>query len=190
MFLRLSWFKPKRTYQHFVKHSLKLGREIFCLKSCYSLDCNGAKIVTYGEPCVTARRLPFQIQGPKPCSKEEKAPVSLNFKVVTDTYTQPRHIEYPISVDMPTTTSSPSGKLSMEDTLRGEVYAYNTYVPPAVNPSLPSKNYNFQVENPITTNDVTSDDECETKVKRLKGLQSRIDRILVPACEVSSLSCS
>lgn len=79
--------------------------------------------------------------------------MSLNFKVVTDTYTQPRHIEYPISVDMPTTTSSPSGKLSMEDTLRGEVYAYNTYVPPAVNPSLPSKNYNFQVENPITTNE-------------------------------------
>ena len=164
---------------------------LFCsLKSCYSLDCNGAKIVTYGEPCVKTCRLPFQIQGPKSCSKEEKAPVSLNFKVVTDMYTQPRHIEYPISVDMPTTTSSPSEKLSMEDTLRGEVYAYNTYVPPAGNPSLPSKNYNFQVENPITTDDVTSDDECETTVKRLKGLQSRIDRILVPACEVSSLSCS
>lgn len=67
-------------------------------------------------------------------------------------YTQPRHIEYPISVDMPITTSSPSENLSMEDTLRGKVYAYNTYVP-AVNPSLPSKNYNFQVENPITTNE-------------------------------------
>lgn len=32
------------------------------LENCYSLDYNGAKIVTYGEPCVTSRRLPFQIE--------------------------------------------------------------------------------------------------------------------------------
>ncbi|XP_026295090.1 uncharacterized protein LOC724555 [Apis mellifera] len=165
---------------------------VCALESCYSLDYNGAKIVTYGEPCVTSRRLPFQIEGPKSPQKEEKIPVSLNFKMIPDTYIQPHRIEYPISLDIPCSTSSPSEKKYVEDTLRGKVYAYNTYIPPVNSPPSPSvKNYNFKIENvPITTKN-NYNSECEMKqVQRLKGLQSRIDRILVPACEVSSLPLS
>lgn len=78
--------------------------------------------------------------------------MSLNFKMISDTYIQPRRIEYPISLDIPCSTPSPSEKKYVEDTLRGKVYAYNTYVPPVNSPPSPSmKNYNFKIENvPIT----------------------------------------
>lgn len=78
--------------------------------------------------------------------------MSLNFKMIPNTYIQPRRIEYPVSLDIPCSTPSPLEKKCVEDTLRGKVYAYNTYVPPVNSP--PSlKNYNFGIENvPITTN--------------------------------------
>lgn len=65
-------------------------------------------------------------------------------------YVQPRRTEYPISLDIPCTTSTPSEKLLIDDSLRGKVYAYNTYVPRAFN-SIPSaKNYNFDIDVPST----------------------------------------
>ncbi|CAL7937104.1 unnamed protein product [Xylocopa violacea] len=159
------------------------------LESCYCHNYNNVKIVTYGDPCVTTRRFPFQIEGPKPPAIEEKIPVSLNIKVVPNVYVQPRRMEYPLSIEMPCTTSSPSEKLINEDTLRGKVYEYNTYVPSVTNPPAPSRNYNFMIDVPVTTKTTTS--ECETKqVQPLKGLQSRIDRVLIPACEISSLPSS
>ncbi|OAD57630.1 hypothetical protein WN48_01604 [Eufriesea mexicana] len=102
-------------------------------------------------------------------------------------YVQPRRTEYPISLDIPCTTSTPSEKLSIDDTLRGKVYTYNTYTPYDFNSASSSKNYNFGIDVPSITKDSIT--ECETKrIERLKGLKSRIDRILVPACDVPSRS--
>ncbi|CAK9819755.1 hypothetical protein ANTPLA_LOCUS10364 [Anthophora plagiata] len=159
------------------------------LKSCYSFDYKGARIVTYGEPCVTTRSLPFEIEGPRPLPKEEKIPLSMNFKIVSDMYVQPRRVEYPIAIEMPHSATSQSEEVTMkDDTLRGKVYAYNTYVPPAtVDHPLPSKMYNYAVDVPVRIQEITYGSERQ-QVQRLKGLKSRIDRILVPACEVASES--
>ncbi|XP_076760971.1 uncharacterized protein LOC143429319 [Xylocopa sonorina] len=173
-----------------VANSILITVCLICiLESCYCHNYNDVKIVTYGDPCVTTRRFPFQIEGPKPPAIEEKIPVSLNIKVVPNVYVQSRRKEYPLSIEIPCTTSSPLEKIIEEDTLRGKVYEYNTYVPSAANPPTPPRNYNFMVDVPITTKATTC--ECGTKqVQPLKGLQSRIDRVLIPACEVSSLSSS
>ncbi|XP_017796415.1 PREDICTED: uncharacterized protein LOC108577734 [Habropoda laboriosa] len=164
---------------------------ICILKSCYSLsfDYKGARIVTYGEPCATTRRLPFDIEGPKPPPKEEKIPVSMNFKIVSDMYVQPRRVEYPIAIEMPCPTSLQSEKIVMEDTLRGRAYAYNTYIPPPANLPSPLKSYNYDVEVPMKMQHITHGCKMH-QIQRLEGLRSKIDRVLVPACEVSSSASS
>ncbi|XP_029032063.1 uncharacterized protein LOC114870939 [Osmia bicornis bicornis] len=150
-------------------------------------NCNCIKdrveIVTYGEPCVETRQLPIKIEGPKPPRQEEKIPVSLNFKVISDMFVEPRRIEYPIEIDTSCSTRSQSERTIMTDLLRGKTYTYNTYVPPASYEQPEQKIYNYDVEVPISIKE-NMDEYQEKRVQRLKGLTSRIDRILVPACEV------
>ena len=158
------------------------------LESCYSYVYDKAKIVTYGEPCVEPRQLPIKIEGPKPLTEEVKVPVSMDFRVVSDMYVQPpQHVEYPIAIQVPYVTETLSELTVAEDPLRGKSYAYNSYVPPVANPPVP-KNYDFAVDIPVTTKQITSERSEEIYVPRLKGLVSRVDRILVPACKESSPS--
>ncbi|XP_078047704.1 uncharacterized protein LOC144475565 [Augochlora pura] len=165
-----------------------------CFRHCHSLVYDRPKIVTYGEPCVASRQLqlPVTIEGPKPPVEDQKIPLSLDLKVVSDMYAQPRsrRIEYPIAVDIPylkTTTLSKEEIIQNEDTLRGKTYAYDTYLPPVGDTVsfLPSKKYNFQVNVPVSIKEITSNPSAPKYVERLKGLTTRVDRVLLPACEVS-----
>ena len=157
------------------------------LESCCSYVLDKVKIVTYGEPCDEPRQLPIKIEGPKPPTEEVKVPVSPDFRVVSDMYVQPpRHVEYPIAIQVPCATESLSKLIATEDPLRGKSYAYNSYVPPAANPPPLPNNYDFAVDIPVTTKQITCERSEERHVPRLKGLASRVDRILVPACRQSS----
>ncbi|XP_026668952.1 uncharacterized protein LOC113464259 [Ceratina calcarata] len=172
--------------------------EIYCLPIDEGCNCNGAEIVTYGEPCVTLHKYPFQIEGPKVVQAEEtvqiNVPAPMQFiKIVPNTYVantyQPRRVEYPMTVETPRVISKSAENIVIENTGHKKVYEYTVQVPSAVNPPPPSRNYNYEIEAPVPTKDVTV--ECETREtipQRLTGLESRIDRVLVPACEVPSLS--
>ncbi|XP_033341998.2 uncharacterized protein LOC117229554 [Megalopta genalis] len=164
-----------------------------CLRRCRSLVFDGPKIVTYGEPCVgPSRQLPIRIEGPKPPVEEQKVPLSLNLKIVSDMCSMPRslRLEYPIVIQAPcpTTTTEWSRREEMlnKDTLRGKTYAYNTYLPPVGDtvPFAPLKKYNFLIMVPVPVKENTSSPPTAKHVQRLKGLTTRIDRILVPACQV------
>ncbi|KZC12540.1 PREDICTED: uncharacterized protein LOC107190703 [Dufourea novaeangliae] len=159
-------------------------------RCCYSYVYDRPKVVTYGEPCIASRQFPIRIEGPKPAMPEQKIPLSLDFRVVSEMYVEPRRrVEYPIAIDAPCpTTSSPSERIIVDDDvlrLRGKTYAYSTYVPPAEDTPTPSKYYNFSVNIPITSKEITSEQPTERYVQRLRGLATRVDRVLVPACEVS-----
>ncbi|XP_076237078.1 uncharacterized protein LOC143180914 [Calliopsis andreniformis] len=160
------------------------------LRRCYSSIHDRAEVVTYGEPCVTSRQLPIRIEGQRAFVREEKIPVSLNFRAISDMYTvPPRHVEYPITILTPRityTAASLSEQNNQEDPLRGKFYTYNTYVLPAVHLSALTKNYNFAVDVPISSQQIVTEQLEEKCVPRLKGLTSRVDRILVPACQISS----
>ncbi|XP_076620367.1 uncharacterized protein LOC143341365 [Colletes latitarsis] len=161
----------------------------FCLvsnfKNCYSHEYDRAKIVTYGDPCIVSRQLPIKIEGPKPPAKEEKIPISLDFRIVSDMYVKPHRVEYPIAIDVPQTTPSPSEKSIANYTSEKTSYVYNTYVPQTANIQVPPKNYNFAVQVPVQIKHVDPERHEGIFYQRLRGLASHVDRILVPACEVS-----
>ncbi|XP_076640712.1 uncharacterized protein LOC143352271 [Halictus rubicundus] len=165
-----------------------------CLEGCQSrvYDYERPKIVTYGEPCAASRQLPIMIEGPKPPVEDQKIPLALDFRVISDMYVnpQPRRLEYPIAIETPLPPASPTGRvvIQLEDALRGKSYAYDTYVPPVSYTPLPSKRYNFDVSVPVfnTNQEITPEESTSRYVQRLRGLTTRIDRMLVPACEVSS----
>ncbi|XP_031839629.1 uncharacterized protein LOC116430091 [Nomia melanderi] len=159
------------------------------LEGCYGLSYDRPEIVTYGEPCAPGRQLPITVEGPKPPVETQKIPLSLNFKVATDMSAKPRRLEYPIAIDVPVPKLSPMERTIVEeDALRGKSYAYDTYVPPA-NHAIPlPRNYNFAVNLPVSIEKVVPEKPTERFVKRLTGLATRVDRVLVPACELSSSS--
>ncbi|XP_053972939.1 uncharacterized protein LOC128873396 [Hylaeus volcanicus] len=160
---------------------------IFNFECCYSHD--RPKIVTYGDPCIATRQLPIKIEGPKPPVEDEKIPVSLNFRVVSDMYVQPRRDEYSITIDVPSTSiKSQSDSVIIDDTSRGTFYTYNTHVPPAVEAPPASKHYNFVIDETVRNIDIPQGNEQSEGMfyQRLKGLRTRIDTVLVPACEVQT----
>ncbi|XP_076394568.1 uncharacterized protein LOC105661988 [Megachile rotundata] len=170
--------------------SLRTIVSILATLSIVTLKCDcspikdGVQIVTYGDPCVVTRQLPIKIEGPKPPRQEQKIPISLNLKVVSDMLVQPRKIEYPIEIEKACTTPPSMERTSTVDTLRGKTYTYNTYVPPASYVLPTQTNYNYAIEVPVPTKN--NMEHYQEKRVRLKGLTSRIDRVLVPACEVPS----
>ncbi|XP_076303553.1 uncharacterized protein LOC143221843 [Lasioglossum baleicum] len=162
-----------------------------CLNRCQSrvYEYDRPTIVTYGEPCVASRQLPIMIEGPKPPVEAQRVPLTMDFKVISDMYVNPnpRRLEYPIAIDVPLPPPSPRSDIVLqEDTLRGRSYAYNTYIPPASDTLLPLKQYNFDVRVPISKQEIIPEAATSRYVQRLRGLSTRIDRVLVPACEVSS----
>ncbi|XP_070169302.1 uncharacterized protein [Polyergus mexicanus] len=156
------------------------------------LPYNGIKIVTYGEPCHPSRYLPVTIKEPvrpvtenalstTPCAYQ---PLKLNYQVIDQSpvFYQPQ-AKYPISIQVPKVEPVESLEIVKPDSYRGKSYIYNTQTPLS-SISVPiSTSYNFDLQvpsSPIQT-EISSTSQ---PVKLLTGLTSRIDKVLIPACEL------
>ncbi|KAG7199992.1 hypothetical protein KM043_014416 [Ampulex compressa] len=71
------------------------------------------------------------------------------------------------------------------DTLRGKSYGYNVEVPPTVT-IPPGKNYNFDIKVPCPKPRTQMGVIVQEPVRYLQGLTTKVDRVLVPACEFPS----
>ncbi|EGI59378.1 hypothetical protein G5I_12476 [Acromyrmex echinatior] len=170
---------------------------IVCFHSKFSygfkLPYNGVKIVTYGEPCQSPRYLPVSIEEPaKPVTEfvssksYDYKPLKLNYQIISSKPIpyQPR-MEYPIFVQVPQ-VPQPS-EIITPDSLQGKSYAYNIQaVPP---PSVPiSRRYDFDFQVPSSPSPISV--PTPQSVNLLTGLTSKIDRILIPACQATSSCCN
>ncbi|KYQ51659.1 hypothetical protein ALC60_09247 [Trachymyrmex zeteki] len=167
----------------------------FYLKSSYGfkLPYNGVKIVTYGEPCQSPRYLPVSIEEPaKPVTEIvspkwscEHQPLKLNYRVIsTEPIPYQSRKEYPISVEVPQMPQPL--EIITPDSLQGKSYAYNIQVLPP--PSVPiSRRHDFDVQVPPSPSPISV--PTPQSVNLLTGLTSKIDRILIPACQVTSSGC-
>ncbi|GAB1861844.1 DUF4794 domain-containing protein [Camponotus japonicus] len=166
----------------------------------HELPYNGVKIVTYGEPCYPSNYLPVTIEEPvlrpvsedytlptttQPCTYQ---PLKLNYQVIVDESPIPYQLQakYPVSIQIPEVPEVPveSSEIVKLDPYRGKSYMYNTQS--LSSPSVPiSTSYNFDlhVPSPSSTSDASGIPTQSQFVKLLTGLTSRIDRVLIPACE-------
>ncbi|KYN03538.1 hypothetical protein ALC62_05665 [Cyphomyrmex costatus] len=162
----------------------------------FKLPYGGAKIITYGEPCQSPRYLPVSIEVPaKPVTEfdllesynQQQPKLKLNYRAISYTKSipdQPRR-EYPISVQ--TEVPQPS-KIIMPDRLQDKSYTYNIQTLPP--PSVPiSRRYDFDFQVPDSSPSSISVPTPQS-VKLLTGLTSKIDRIIIPACQETSSSCN
>ncbi|XP_028046562.1 uncharacterized protein LOC105830635 [Monomorium pharaonis] len=163
----------------------------------FKLPYDEVKIVTYGEPCHPSRYLPVTIEEPiKPVTERISPtscvyqPLKLNYRVITNKSIQPYQpqAEYPISIQVPQVSQS-LAEIITPDLLRGKSYTYNIQTLPS--PPVPiSTRYDFDFQvpfSPISEAELTP--QSVKPVKLLTGLTSRIDRVLLPACQVPSSSC-
>ncbi|EZA47589.1 hypothetical protein DMN91_004456 [Ooceraea biroi] len=153
----------------------------------YELLYNGAKIVTYGEPCYPTRYLSGKVEEPiLPMATESTLskvyqPLKLNYRVIsTEPVSCPLQREYPISVEIPQIPQPLT--IVTPDIFRGKSYEYNIQVP-SFSPMPISRNYNFDVQVPLPPSTTIPK---YTNYKFLTNLTSKVDKILIPACEVPS----
>ncbi|KAL0122417.1 hypothetical protein PUN28_007265 [Cardiocondyla obscurior] len=161
----------------------------------FKLPCNGVEVVTYGEPCHLPRYLPVTIEEPvepvaksilpEPCAYR---PLKLNYRVISTEPIpcQPR-AEYPIEVEVPPVPVPQTSEIIKPDPFRGKFYRYNIQAPPP--PSVPiTRTYDCDLQIPqpplISKTILTP-----KPVKLLTGLTSKIDRVLIPACQMPSSTC-
>ncbi|EFN69576.1 hypothetical protein EAG_04522 [Camponotus floridanus] len=170
----------------------------------YELPYNEVKIVTHGEPCYPSNYLPVTIEEPvlKPVSEDYTLPATtqpctyqplkLNYQVIADKPPIPYQSQanYPVSIQIPEVPEVhevpvESSEIVKLDPYRGKSYTYNTQSLPS--PSVPiSTSYNFDLyvpPSPSSTSDASEIPTQSQSVKLLTGLTSRIDRVLIPACE-------
>ncbi|XP_011685581.1 PREDICTED: uncharacterized protein LOC105448580 [Wasmannia auropunctata] len=157
-------------------------------------DYNGAKIVTYGEPCHSPRYLPVTIEepakpvtefvSPKSCVYQ---PLKLNYRVIsTKPIAYQPQAEYPISVQIPQVPQVPqSEEIITPDPFQGKSYEYNIQALSSPPVPISTKRYNIDFQVPSSPS-LISTEPTPQSIKLLTGLTSKIDRILVPACQVSS----
>ncbi|XP_029169300.1 uncharacterized protein LOC114939218 [Nylanderia fulva] len=156
----------------------------------YKLPYNGVKIVTYGEPCHPPRYLPVKIEEPvepvrpvlslpTPCTYQ---PLKLNYQVIVDKPIpyQSQQAKYSVSIQVPEVPVETVQEIVKPDPYRGKSYVYNTQAPPSPSvPILTSHNFDLYVPPSPTPTELPT----PKPVKLLTGLTSRIDRVLIPACE-------
>ncbi|XP_011631641.2 uncharacterized protein LOC105423561, partial [Pogonomyrmex barbatus] len=112
-------------------------------------------------------------------------PLKLNYRIIPTEPSLPYQpqTEYPVSIQIPQVPESL--EIVTSDPLRGKSYAYNiqTLPPPSV-PITTRYDFDFQVPpSPISTTPTPQ------SMKLLTGLTSKIDKVLIPACELPSSSC-
>ncbi|KAK2576285.1 hypothetical protein KPH14_005651 [Odynerus spinipes] len=141
---------------------------------------NGVKIVTYGDPCMPLRQLPIQIEGPREPVPPPKNPLKMNLQIIpiVKEYESPLPGPLPVAIQVPQEAPAVA-----PDCRQGKSYGYNLEVPLTIPQDTSSKSYNFGLQVPVP-------DEMKTAsgqpIKPLTGLTSKVDRILVPACEVAN----
>ncbi|XP_011874797.1 PREDICTED: uncharacterized protein LOC105565867 [Vollenhovia emeryi] len=157
----------------------------------FTLPYDGVKIVTYGEPCHLPRYLPVTIEEPaepvtelvlpdKPCAYR---PLKLNYRVIaTEPIPEQPYAEYPVAVEVPQ-APQPTQLLEIitPDPLRGKSYAYNVQTPlsPPAEPISRTYDIDFQIPSLPISQEVPT----PQSVKLLTGLTSKIDKVLIPACQ-------
>ncbi|KAL6420143.1 hypothetical protein ACFW04_014088 [Cataglyphis niger] len=159
------------------------------------LPYKGVKIVTYGEPCHSSRYLPVTIKEPVTESITEKdlatspcayQPLKLNYRVIDNSspiFYQPQ-AKYPVSIQVPEVPVESLEIVEKPDLYRGKSYVYNTQTPLSPITVPISTSYNFDLHVPPSPITPTETSSTSQPVKLLTGLTSRIDRVLIPACEL------
>ncbi|XP_032681104.1 uncharacterized protein LOC116848769 [Odontomachus brunneus] len=142
----------------------------------------GVKIVKHGEPCPTPYYLPVKIEVPaRPVEETEPPKPYQPLKLSYQTFNPlPRpqylHQEYPVSIEVP---EVPLPEISTYVSLPMKSYEYNIQIPPPPIERIPTI-YNFDLQALPPSPTVITPME---PLKFLTGLTSRIDRIVIPACE-------
>ncbi|XP_012215842.1 uncharacterized protein [Linepithema humile] len=161
------------------------------LRSSYGfpLSCNGVQIITYGEPCYSSHQLPVTIEEPveeyvtEP-SKSLYRPLKLNYRAISTespTCYQVQN-EYPISIQVPQITEPL--KIVTPDPYRGKSYKYDIQTPSIPCTPIPmSYNFDLQMPPPPPPSAIST----PKPIKLLTDLTSKIDKVLIPACETSCI---
>ncbi|XP_014469796.1 PREDICTED: uncharacterized protein LOC106741896 [Dinoponera quadriceps] len=153
----------------------------------------GVKVVTRGEPCPEPRYLPVRIEKPAQAAIAEKTaseklyqPLRLKYETINP-LPRPQYLcqEYPISIEVPEVQPR---EIATYISLPRKSYDYDIQIPPTE--QIPTcYNFDFQVLPSNPTEAKMDWSYNRDFAPLLNGLTSRIDRIVIPACENPSCSC-